>query len=112
MPYKCLRCDKVVANKSDQECDCKTPNFVKCETIHFLHKDGPGKAKATRKIKVGTPPNAKVVNETLHLACDTTNPSPIVSGYIPTITCPNCLAYIESLNLDDQDTEDDELDTE
>jgi len=101
MPYKCLRCDTVVALKSNQECSCNTPNFVKCETIHFLHKDGVGKATATRKVKVGVPP--KAVDEILRLACSTDNPSPIASGYIPTITCPDCLAYIESIRPKDED---------
>jgi hypothetical protein len=95
MPYKCLNCDKVVEKIDDQECDCESPKFMKCETIHFLHKDGLGKALATRKVMVGMP--KKPVVQELKLACTSTTPSPIVSGYEPTVTCKDCLAFIESI---------------
>lgn len=95
MPYKCLNCDKIVAKIEDQECDCTAPKFMKCETIHFLHKDGQGKTLATRKVNVGIP--RKTIVQELKLACTSTTQSPIVSGYEPTVTCKDCLEFIKSI---------------
>lgn len=95
MPYKCVTCDKIVQTKEEQECDCKSPKFIKCETVHFLHKDGVGKTLATRKVMVGLP--KKPVTQELRLACTAEVQSPIASGYEPTVTCADCLKFIESI---------------
>lgn len=98
MPFKCLECDKVVQNIEDQECSCKTPNFIKCEVVHLMHPEGTGRIIAKRKVSIGIPTEKpRVEDQPLRICCSNMDRIPIVTGVRTTITCPECLDFIDSL---------------
>jgi len=98
MPYKCLRCETIAQNKESQQCGCKTPHFVKCETVHFLHPEGTGRLLSKVKKSVGLPDQqTRVVEQPLSLCCDSQARTPIATQIASQVTCEACLVVVDSL---------------
>lgn len=94
--HKCINCDKISYTQDDLICECTSPNFIKCEEIHLLHKEGSGRLVGSRTISIGIPPVIR--KEPLNLCCNTKQISPIATGYYPSITCKKCLDFIHEYN--------------
>lgn len=98
MPFKCLQCDKVAQTISEQFCNCETPNFIKCEVVHLMHPDGPGRRIAKGKKSVGIPTEEpRIEDQYLNICCSNQDKIPIITGIISIITCPECLQFIEQV---------------
>lgn len=111
MPFKCINCNKIIQSMDQAECECESPFFVECATIHYIHKDGPGVVYS----KILNNGGASIDDEgfskpltirneqTLNLCCSVnklnSKREQVHATFMRSlVSCPDCLAFINKLN--------------
>lgn len=108
MPYKCVNCDKLVQKKSQQECSCDNPNFLKTELLHYIHEEGKGTVEVHVKDHIGVSgtKDEKIIETKLLIACNATEKTPIITRTKNQVTCIDCLQFIDSLPKPEEEDDD------
>lgn len=110
MPYKCAQCDKIVQSMDNAECECSSPYFIECATIHYIHPEGPGEIFSKSFNHQGAsiddegfskPLTTRNLQE-LKLGCSvskTNKKRNLINTSIMSslVSCANCLAFIQQL---------------
>lgn len=118
MPFKCVNCDTVVQKLDAAECECENPFFVKCEMVHYLHRDGVGEVYAKTYNTQGAsiddegfskPLTVRNLQE-LKLCCNAKKLNAkreVIHASVmqSIVSCPDCLAFIKSRSTKCQSSE-------
>lgn len=97
MPFKCVKCNKIVQANEPKDCTCLDNHFIECSTIHFLHPEGEG-AVFSNTQKVSNIPGkieTKVTTQ-IRVACTTRKGIEPCTVLASLISCPVCMVFLES----------------